>query len=125
MKSIVAALAAFAFAAVSAQQTGIVSVTSPVKGTVFTAGEDAVISWNPDTATVDTIDQIQLASGDPNNLDLLDVIANDIDAADGSYTWTVPEDIEPGVTYAIVFGYAPKAAYSPQFTITGPDGSRE
>lgn len=46
MKSIVAAIAALAFAVVSAQdQVGIVSVTSPTSGTVFTAGEDARISW--------------------------------------------------------------------------------
>lgn len=46
MKSIVAAIAALAFTVVSAQgQAGIVSVTSPTSGTVFTAGEDARISW--------------------------------------------------------------------------------
>ena len=44
MKSIVAALAALAVATVSAQQ-GIVSVTAPLSGTVYHAGQDAIITW--------------------------------------------------------------------------------
>lgn len=45
MKSIVAAIAALAVTAVSAQQTGIISVTAPLQGAVYTAGKDAVITW--------------------------------------------------------------------------------
>lgn len=45
MKSIVAAIAALAVSTISAQSTGILSVTSPIQGTVYTAGKDALITW--------------------------------------------------------------------------------
>jgi hypothetical protein len=44
MKSIFAAIVAVAITTVSAQ-TNIVSITSPLTGTVYTAGQDAIISW--------------------------------------------------------------------------------
>lgn len=47
-------------------------------------------------ANVDTISQIELANGDPSNLNHLNVIATDVDADSGEYTWSVPSDIQPG-----------------------------
>ena len=43
MKSIFAAIAVLATAVVSAQN--IVSITSPLTGTVYTAGQPAIITW--------------------------------------------------------------------------------
>lgn len=43
MKSIFAAIAALAVTVVSAQN--IVSITSPLTGTVYTAGQPAIITW--------------------------------------------------------------------------------
>lgn len=45
---------------------------------------------------MDTISQIELANGDPSNLNHLNVIATDVDADSGEYTWSVPSDIQPG-----------------------------
>lgn len=44
MKSVFATLLAVAATVVSAQ-TNIVSITSPLTGTVYTAGQSAIISW--------------------------------------------------------------------------------
>ncbi|CDH48758.1 hypothetical protein RO3G_02456 [Lichtheimia corymbifera JMRC:FSU:9682] len=121
MKSIVAAIAALAVSTISAQSTGILSVTSPIEGTTYTAGKDALITWtNP---TVDTISQIVLAHGDPNNLQRLDVIASNVDAGAGSYTWSIPANTTAGTDYALIFGTSPDLGFSPQFTIEAATGS--
>lgn len=44
MKSIFAAILAVA-ATVASAQSNIVSITSPLTGTVYTAGQPAIISW--------------------------------------------------------------------------------
>lgn len=44
MKSIFAAIAVLAATVVSAQ-SNIVSITSPLIGTVYTAGQPAIITW--------------------------------------------------------------------------------
>lgn len=44
MKSVFIAIAALAATVVSAQNN-IVSITSPLMNTVYTAGQDAIISW--------------------------------------------------------------------------------
>jgi hypothetical protein len=43
MKSIFAAVAAFV--AVVSAQANVVSITSPLSGTVYTAGQPAIITW--------------------------------------------------------------------------------
>ncbi|ORX62788.1 hypothetical protein DM01DRAFT_1330919, partial [Hesseltinella vesiculosa] len=103
-----------------AQQAGILSVTSPLQGTVYTAGQTALISWiNP---TVDTISQIVLASGSATALQPVAVIATNVSAADGSFSWAVPANISNGNTYAFEFGTSPDLAYSPMFVIQGGSG---
>ncbi|ORY99942.1 Ser-Thr-rich glycosyl-phosphatidyl-inositol-anchored membrane family-domain-containing protein [Syncephalastrum racemosum] len=119
MKSIIAAIAALA--AVASAQTSILSVTSPLQGTTWTAGSSATITWiNP---SVDTISKIVLAHGESTALQQVQVIAENVSAADGSYTWTVPADLAPGTDYALEFGTSPDLAYSPQFTIASGSSS--
>jgi Ser-Thr-rich glycosyl-phosphatidyl-inositol-anchored membrane family len=93
MKSIAAAIAAFAIAAVSAQTT-IVSLTSPLTGTVYNAGSNAIISWiNP---TVATISQIELVKGPATALQPVLTVTTNVNAADGTYTWAIPADTAAG-----------------------------
>jgi hypothetical protein len=94
MKSIVAAIAALAIAAVSAQTTPPVSITSPLTGTVYTAGGQALITWiNPTAAT---LAQIQLAKGPSNALQPVGVVATNVATAGGQYSWTIPADTPAG-----------------------------
>lgn len=164
MKSIIAAIAALA--AVASAQSSIVSVTSPLQGTTWTAGSSATITWyeniimvltssahtqwfsriNP---TVDTISKIVLANGQSTALQQVMVVAENVSAADGSYTWNVPTDLASGTDCkfrkrtigkfkkgkehiqvltsiyadALEFGSSPDVAYSPQFTITSSSSS--
>ncbi|KAI7880848.1 hypothetical protein K492DRAFT_207249 [Lichtheimia hyalospora FSU 10163] len=121
MKSIVVAIAALAVSTISAQSTGILSVTSPIQGTTYTAGKDALITWSH--ATVDTISEIVLAHGDPNNLQRIGVIASNVDAEAGSYSWPIPANTTAGTDYALIFGTSPDLGFSPQFTIEAGTGS--
>ncbi|KAI8138508.1 hypothetical protein BJV82DRAFT_631075 [Fennellomyces sp. T-0311] len=120
MKSIVAAIAALAVVAVSAQEV-IVSITSPLEGTVYTAGKEATISWiNP---TVDTISKIVLAKGEATLLQPVADVATDVDAKLGSYKWTIPADTPPGNDYAFELGQSPSIAFTGHFTIEAGSGS--
>ncbi|ORE07749.1 hypothetical protein BCV72DRAFT_226149 [Rhizopus microsporus var. microsporus] len=120
MKFSVAAILALAVSAVSAQ-TNIVSVTSPLTGTVYTAGKPAIISWiNPQ---VSSISKIVLAQGESTNLQPVSTIAENVDASSGSYTWNVPSDITPGNNYALELGTSPNISYTGMFTIQAGDGS--
>jgi hypothetical protein len=92
MRSTFIAIAAIATTFVSAQN--IVSITSPLSGTVYTAGKAALISWID--ASVDTIPAIVIAQGDPNALQPVQTIASNVDASAGSYTWNIPADFAPG-----------------------------
>lgn len=80
---------------VSAQTTTpIISVTSPLEGTTYKAGGQAIITWiNP---TVATISSIMLAKGSSTSLQPVTQIAQNVDAKSGTYTWTIPADITPG-----------------------------
>ncbi|KAH8551834.1 Ser-Thr-rich glycosyl-phosphatidyl-inositol-anchored membrane family-domain-containing protein [Umbelopsis sp. PMI_123] len=121
MKSIIAAVAAFAVAAVSAQTTPPVSITSPLTGTVYTAGGQAIISWiNP---SVPTLAQIQLAKGPATALQPVGQVATNVQTSDGKYTWTIPADTPAGTDYAFELGTSPNIAYSGFFTIKGGSGS--
>ncbi|CEG68580.1 hypothetical protein RMATCC62417_04814 [Rhizopus microsporus] len=120
MKFSVAAILALAISAVSAQ-TNIVSITSPLTGTVYTAGKPAIISWiNPQ---VSSISRIVLAQGESTNLQPVSTIAENVDASSGSYTWNVPSDITPGSNYALELGTSPNISYTGMFTIQAGDGS--
>jgi hypothetical protein len=93
MKSIIAAIATFAIAAVSAQ-TAIVSLTSPLTGTVYTAGSNAIITWiNP---TVATISQIELVKGPSSALQPVLTVTTNVDANAMTYTWAIPADTAAG-----------------------------
>ncbi|KAI9364065.1 hypothetical protein BD770DRAFT_286263, partial [Pilaira anomala] len=114
MKSVLVAIAAIAATVVSAQNN-ILSVTSPLKGTVYTAGKTARISWIK--ATVDSIPKIMLAKGDPSNLQIVEVLAENVDAKQGYYNWDIPADITPGKDYAIELGESPDLSFSGLFAI--------
>ncbi|CEP09693.1 hypothetical protein [Parasitella parasitica] len=114
MKSIVAAITAIAVTIVSAQ-SNIVSVTSPLAGTVYTAGQPAVITWIDQQVPV--IPKIVLAKGLPTALQPVSTIAQDVDANAGSYTWNVPADIAAGDDYAFELGNSPNISFTGLFTI--------
>ncbi|KAI9283568.1 Ser-Thr-rich glycosyl-phosphatidyl-inositol-anchored membrane family-domain-containing protein [Umbelopsis sp. AD052] len=119
MKSIIAAVAAFAIAAVSAQTTPV-SITSPLTGTVYTAGGQALITWtNP---TTPTLGQIQLAKGPATALQPVGQVASNVQTSDGKYTWTIPADTPAGTDYAFELGTSPNIAYSGFFTINAASG---
>ncbi|EIE89616.1 hypothetical protein G6F46_000748 [Rhizopus delemar] len=120
MKSVFATLLAVAATVVSAQ-TNIVSITSPLTGTVYTAGQSAIISWiNPQ---VSSISKIVLAQGDPTALQPVSTIAENVDASAGSYTWNIPADITPANNYALELGTSPNVSYTALFTIQAGSGS--
>ncbi|KAI8098530.1 uncharacterized protein BX664DRAFT_1859 [Halteromyces radiatus] len=120
MKSILLAIATLGVSIISAQQN-IVSVTSPLQGTTYTAGQSAIIAWtNPQ---VDTISQIVLAHGNPSALQPLSTIATNVDASAMKYTWNIPADLAAGVDYALEFGTSPNLSYAGPFTIKAADGS--
>ncbi|KAG2175794.1 hypothetical protein INT44_000272 [Umbelopsis vinacea] len=120
MKSIVAAIAAFAIAAVSAQTTPV-SLTSPLTGTVYTAGTNAIISWiNPSVAT---ISQIELVKGPSSALQPVLTVTTNVNAADMKYTWAIPADTAAGTDYAFELGTSPNIAYSGFFTIQAASGA--
>ncbi|KAL0077303.1 hypothetical protein F4703DRAFT_1883286 [Phycomyces blakesleeanus] len=115
MKSILYTIAAFAIAMASAEN--IISVTSPLTGTVYTAGTSVIISWvNP---TVDTISKIVLAQGAATALQPVLNVAENVPATTNSYTWAIPADITPG-DYALEFGTSPDLSYTGQFSIKAP-----
>ncbi|CAO3702926.1 unnamed protein product [Rhizopus stolonifer] len=120
IKSIFATLLAVAATAVSAQ-TNIVSITSPLTGTVYTAGQSAIISWI--NAEVTTISKIVLAQGQPTSLQPVSTIAENVDASTGSYTWNIPSDITPSNDYALELGTSPNVSYTALFTIQAGSGS--
>ncbi|KAL1916353.1 uncharacterized protein VTP21DRAFT_5970 [Calcarisporiella thermophila] len=62
---------------------------------------------------------IKLMGGDPRALQQVAIIAENVDGASGSYTWTVPPNLPEGNSYAVVLGNPPEVAYSTQFTIKG------
>ncbi|KAI8642435.1 Ser-Thr-rich glycosyl-phosphatidyl-inositol-anchored membrane family-domain-containing protein [Parasitella parasitica] len=120
MKSIFAAVAALTVAVVSAQ-SNIVSVTSPLTGTVYTAGQPAVITWIDQQVPV--IPKIVLAKGSPTALQPVSTIAQDVDANTGSYTWNVPADIAAGDDYAFELGNSPNISFTGLFTIKSADSA--
>lgn len=72
----------------------IVTITSPLTGTVYKAGTKARITWiNP---KVDTIPKIALARGPSTALQPVAQIAQNVNAATGSYEWDIPQDCENG-----------------------------
>ncbi|CAO3628046.1 unnamed protein product [Cunninghamella blakesleeana] len=99
----------------------IISVTSPLIGTSYKAGSQAIITWiNP---TVETISAIVLAKGSSTALQPVSQIAQNVDAKAGTYTWNIPADITPGSDYAFEFGTSPNIAFTGHFSITGGSGS--
>ncbi|KAI8074131.1 Ser-Thr-rich glycosyl-phosphatidyl-inositol-anchored membrane family-domain-containing protein [Gongronella butleri] len=118
-KSLVTLFAA-SLSIVSAQ-TGILSVTAPLQGTVYTAGQTALITWiNP---TVDTISQIVLANGPANALQPVMVIATNVSASADSFSWNIPANLTSGTDYALEFGQSPNMSFSGMFTIQGGNGT--
>ncbi|KAI8098387.1 uncharacterized protein B0P05DRAFT_521746 [Gilbertella persicaria] len=114
MKSVLATLAAIAATVVSAQYN-VVSITSPLTGTVYTAGQNASITWiNPST---DVIPQIVLAKGDPTALQYVTTIAQNVSTAGGVYIWPVPADTPAANNYALMLGTSPNISYTGLFTI--------
>lgn len=89
-----AALLAALLTVVCAQDAPIVSVTSPLSGTVYKAGQKVIISWvNPQ---VPEIPQIVLARGQQTALQPIAVIAKNVDASAGRYEFDMGTDCQNG-----------------------------
>ncbi|KAI9305108.1 hypothetical protein BJ944DRAFT_265774 [Cunninghamella echinulata] len=105
--------------ALASCQQNIVSITSPLSNSQYTAGEKLIISWiNP---TVQTIPSITLVNGPATALQPVSTIAQNVDANSGSYSWSIPADITPG-RYALQLGTSPSISYSGFFTINAANG---
>jgi hypothetical protein len=90
------AVLAFAASIVSAQapiSKPPVSITSPLTGTTYTAGQKAILSWV--SPSVDAIPQIVLAQGQSTALQPVTTIATNVSTTGGSYTWDIPADFPP------------------------------
>ncbi|KAI8874691.1 hypothetical protein K501DRAFT_204214 [Backusella circina FSU 941] len=121
MKSIFAAIAALAITAVSAQGA-TASISSPLTGTVYTAGSDATIAWyNP---VVATISQINLLKGPASALVPVASVATNVDASLGQYVWTIPAGTAAGNDYAFGLGSNPNVSYTGFFTINAGTGGK-
>ncbi|KAI8376350.1 uncharacterized protein BYT42DRAFT_517249 [Radiomyces spectabilis] len=120
MKFVSTCFIAAALFAVTSAQKPIVSVTSPLSGTKYKAGSEAIISWiNP---AVPNIPQIVLARGPSSALQPVMTIAQNVNAADGKYVWKIPLEIENGDEYAFEIGQSPDLAFAGPFTIEGGVG---
>ncbi|KAI8336158.1 hypothetical protein BC941DRAFT_514342 [Chlamydoabsidia padenii] len=117
MRSVILTLSALAM--VSCQN--IVSITSPLTGTVYTAGKPALLTWVD--AKVSTIPAIVVAHGNASALEPISTIATDVDASTGSYTWNIPSDFISGEQYALEFGKSPNISFSGFFTVKSGDGT--
>ncbi|KAI9021451.1 hypothetical protein CLU79DRAFT_804467 [Phycomyces nitens] len=111
-------IVAACFAFVSAQQNPpIIAITSPLMGTKYKAGQQAILAWvNP---KVPSISQIVLARGPSTGLQPITVLASNVNTADGKYVWKIPDDIEGGDDYAFECGTSPDIAFAGPFTIEG------
>ncbi|KAI8880238.1 hypothetical protein K501DRAFT_191762 [Backusella circina FSU 941] len=118
-----ATVASIAVASAQAQTNSgpIISVTSPLTGTKYRAGTDVIIAWTD--PKVDIISQITLAKGKSTALTVLRPIANNVQAKDMKYTWSVPKDLPDGDDYAFEFGTSPNIAFAGPFTIEGGTGA--
>lgn len=81
-----------AYLATLASAEVIVSITSPLMGTRYKAGSEAIISWTD--PTVSTISQIVLAKGKSNTLQPILTIATNVNAKDMKYVWKIPFEID-------------------------------
>lgn len=70
-----------------------VSITSPLTGTTYTAGQKAILSWV--SPAVDSISQIVLAQGQSTALQPVTTIATNVTTSSGSYTWDIPANLPP------------------------------
>ncbi|KAI8365108.1 hypothetical protein BD560DRAFT_332845 [Blakeslea trispora] len=114
MKFSFAIVVATVVSVVSAQ-FNIVSITSPLTNTEYTAGQNASITWiNP---TVDVIPKIVLSKGNPSALLYVSTIAENVTTESGRYIWSVPADTPAGTDYALQLGISPNISYSGLFTI--------
>ncbi|KAL0083356.1 hypothetical protein F4703DRAFT_1861705 [Phycomyces blakesleeanus] len=115
-------IVAACFAFVSAQQNPpIIAITSPLMGTKYKAGQQAILAWvNP---KVPSISQIVLARGPSTGLQPITVLASNVNTADGKYVWKIPDDIEGGDDYAFECGTSPDIAFAGPFTIEGNGGA--
>ncbi|RUS20519.1 hypothetical protein BC937DRAFT_95027 [Endogone sp. FLAS-F59071] len=119
-KSLFVTLAALAIS-VNAQTATICSITAPLQGTQWTAGQTAIISWiNP---TLANFTQIELEDGNPNALSPVGVLATNVPTAPLSYSFVVPANLPAGTTYALVLGTQPNVCYSPAFSIVASSGT--
>jgi hypothetical protein len=64
-----------------------------------------------------------LAQGNPNALQPVITVAENVDANAGSYTWSVPTNITLGVDYALELGVSPNISYTCLLTIQAGNGS--
>ncbi|KAJ2955857.1 hypothetical protein NQZ79_g8211 [Umbelopsis isabellina] len=97
MKFISAALLTLAVGYVSAQSPNAgVLFTSPLTGSVWTAGQNGIITWTVQDSSVTTISSIDLRQGPASALQLVQNIAQNVPATPSQYTWSIPASIPAG-----------------------------
>ena len=103
-----------------------VTVNSPAAGSTYTTGQEMNIMWSPLPGDSGGPMQIQLMEGSPDApLPFTMAITPDIDAAAGSFTWTIPANVPSASDYFLQLANVPagETAYSGTFTITAATGS--
>ncbi|CAM0138192.1 hypothetical protein VKS41_001431 [Umbelopsis sp. WA50703] len=123
MKFISAALLSLAVGYVSAQGNAGVLFTSPLTGSVWTAGQSGIITWTVEDTSVTTISTIDLRQGPSTALQLVQNIAVNIPVSPAQYTWNIPATIAAGTDYAITMGVSPNISYSGTMTIQAATGA--
>ncbi|OZJ04732.1 hypothetical protein BZG36_01821 [Bifiguratus adelaidae] len=120
------AAAALAVASVSAQSASstVTSVsnnycyvTSPIQGTVWTAGTNVTIVWLIDTADNNVFPTVNLLHGNPAYYTFAATLATNVKTTLGQVTVTVPANSVPGNDYGLQIGQAPNYCYAGPFTI--------
>jgi hypothetical protein len=110
--------------------SSVLAMPSPLTPSTTNAGQPCVISWGPDTTGDWTKTNIELMSGDNQNMVHITTIAtvDTTDAAATSYTWTCPEVTPNSNIYFYQFstaGSPTDLTWTTRFTIAGTDGATE
>ncbi|RCH79053.1 hypothetical protein CU097_002940, partial [Rhizopus azygosporus] len=97
------AAAAGSGSAGGASGAGPVSITSPLQGTTWQIGSKETVTWQNVQQNVDKL-LINLMKGDPNALQLVQTLAENVDASKGSTQVEVPKNATAGSDYSLAVG---------------------
>jgi len=100
------------------------SINNPVAGTVWSSGQNQVVSWvsSDGTPLTGQVSIALLQGNDPNNLATLTTLGSNINASLGSFTIQVPPNLASTAYYAVSVTDASGIHYSHYFSINGVAG---